>query len=227
MALLPLSVPADIIDNTAFVPGRHAAPAHQTFRGTLHLAEVEMTTHPANLNAHQVLGKDAQYFPGFAVDFITVDGDLVPATEEVIRAGSRRGGRSYWDYAPINRTIETDGIPAQPLMAYGYYATISDLVNVARLYHDRGRHGGVQLFYEPRIDELQAGTTPRGLPTGQKTRFGETTYFNAFWEMRYDARIRVKDVLHMLAGERVSFAWRPRKKPYLHPIAGDGFLSDQ
>jgi CubicO group peptidase (beta-lactamase class C family) len=90
-------------------------------------------------------------------------------------------------YAPINRTIEAVGIPGHPLMAYGYYATISDLVKVARLYHDRGRHGGTQLLYEPRIDELMAGTTPRGLPTGEKTRFGETTYFNAFWEMRYDA----------------------------------------
>jgi hypothetical protein len=494
--------PTDIIDNMAFVPEGHAAPAHQAFRGTLHLAEVEMTTHPADLNAHQVLGKDAQYFPAFAVDFITVDGDLVPATEEVIPAGSRRGGRSYWDlivqpgrvwseaadqgwsraafpfalvhtlegethnglatflyrgsevshlrfqivqqttpghietyftaagvttasftpaarsdweaiernhrasvkdavpvrpwselerrvgrarlagfddglaagqtvltgldyhgvfytrgcssaggplpwcdrtrfgvwsvtkafanevallrlaqkygsgvfdlrirdyvpevaahpewahvrfddcinmatglgngtsrrdpndsgdgyiddtyyewadaptrsdkvaallriarvypwgpgevaryrdqdmyllgvamdqflkskegpsadlwsmlerevfapigihYAPINRTIEAVGIPGHPLMAYGYYATISDLVKVARLYHDGGRHGGTQLLYEPRIDELKAGTTPRGLPTGEKTRFGETTYFNAFWEMRYDA----------------------------------------
>jgi CubicO group peptidase (beta-lactamase class C family) len=505
--------PTDIIDNMAFVPERHAAPAHQAFRGTLHLAEVEMTTHPADLKAHQVLGKDAQYFPGFAVDFSTVDGDLVPATEEVIPAGSRRGGRSYWDlivqpgrvwseaadqgwsraafpfalvhtlegethnglatflyrgnqvshlrfqivqqttpghietyftaagvtaasftpdvrtdweviernyrasvkdavpirpwselerrvgrarlagfddglaaeqtvltgldyhgvfytrgcssaggplpwcdrtrfgvwsvtkafanevallrlaqkygsgvfdlrirdyvpevaahpewaqvrfddcinmatglgngttrrdpnnsedgyiddtyyewgdapsrsdkvaallriahvypwgpgevvryrdqdmyllgvamdqflktkegpsadlwsmlerevfepigihYAPINRTIEANrtleartieaaGIPGHPLMAYGYYATISDLVKVARLYHDGGRHGGTQLLYGPRIDELKAGTTPRGLPTGEKTRFGETTYFNAFWEMRYNA----------------------------------------
>ena len=80
--------PTDVIDNTAFMPARHAAPAHQAFRGTLHLAEVEMTTHPADLHAHQVLGKDAQYFPGLALDFIAVDGDLVPATEEVIRAGS-------------------------------------------------------------------------------------------------------------------------------------------
>jgi len=90
-------------------------------------------------------------------------------------------------YAPINRTIEPDGSAGHPLMAYGYYATISDLVKVARLYHDRGRLGAMQLLYAPRIDELRAGTAPRGLPTGTMSRFGETTYFNAFWEMRYDA----------------------------------------
>ena len=90
-------------------------------------------------------------------------------------------------YAPINRTIEPDGSAGHPLMAYGYYATISDLVKVARLYHDGGRLHGQQVLYAPRIEELRAGTTPRGLPTGTKSAFGETTYFNAFWEMRYDA----------------------------------------
>ncbi len=90
-------------------------------------------------------------------------------------------------YAPINRTLEADGSPGHPLMAYGYYATLSDLVKVARLYQARGQFKGVQLLYAPRIDQLLAGVTPRGLPTGEHTVFGETTYFNAFWEMRYDA----------------------------------------
>ncbi len=90
-------------------------------------------------------------------------------------------------HAPINRTIEADGSPGQPLMAYGYYATIGDLVKVARLYHARGRHRGEQLLYAPRIDELRAGEQRRGLPTGNRTRDGEMLYFNAFWQMRYDA----------------------------------------
>jgi hypothetical protein len=90
-------------------------------------------------------------------------------------------------YAPINRTIERAGAPGQPLMAYGYYATISDLVKVARLFHDHGGHGGTQLLYAPRIEQLLYGTTPRGLPTGARTRDGEMQYFTAFWQMRYDA----------------------------------------
>jgi Beta-lactamase len=90
-------------------------------------------------------------------------------------------------YAPINRTLESDGSPGHPLMAYGYYATVGDLVKVARLYHDRGRHAGTQILYAPRIEQLLYGTAPRGLPTGEKTGAGETQYFNAFWQMRYDA----------------------------------------
>ncbi len=89
--------------------------------------------------------------------------------------------------APINRTIERGGKPGHPLMAFGYYATIGDLVKIARLYQSGGAKGGVQLLYRPRIEALLAGTTPRGLPTGEQLHFGETTYFNAFWEARYDS----------------------------------------
>ena len=91
-------------------------------------------------------------------------------------------------YAPINRSIEPDGSAGQPLMAYGYYATVGDLVKVARLYQARGAAHGVQLLYQPRIDQLKAGIAPRGLPTGAHSADGETTYFNAFWNLRYDAR---------------------------------------
>ncbi len=90
-------------------------------------------------------------------------------------------------HAPINRTLEPDGSRGYPMMPYGYYATIGDLVKVARLYHAHGRHGGAQILYAPRIERLLAGTEPRGLPTGGHSADGETTYFNAFWNLRYNA----------------------------------------
>jgi hypothetical protein len=83
--------------------------------------------------------------------------------------------------APTNRTIEADGTIGQPLMAYGYYPTISDMVLIARLYQHEGRHGDRQILYAPRIRELLAGRNPRGLPTGEQLPAGETTYINAFW----------------------------------------------
>lgn len=88
-------------------------------------------------------------------------------------------------YAPTNRTIEQGQDPGHPLMAFGYYATISDLVKIARLYQNLGRNAGVQILYRPAIEQLSAGETPRGLPTGIRTRFGETLYFQAMWEARY------------------------------------------
>ena len=90
-------------------------------------------------------------------------------------------------YAPTNRTIEADKRVGQPLMAFGYYPTIGDMVKIARLYQNGGRVADVQVLYRPGIAALSAGTTPRGLPTGQKTASGETTYFNAFWETQYRA----------------------------------------
>jgi hypothetical protein len=89
--------------------------------------------------------------------------------------------------APTNRTIEADGSDGQPLMAYGYYPTISDMVLIARLYQNDGKHGDQQILYAPRIRELLAGPNPRGFPTGEQLPVGETTYINAFWVTSYVA----------------------------------------
>ncbi len=89
--------------------------------------------------------------------------------------------------APTNRTIEADRSAGHPLMAYGYYPTISDMVLIARLYQNDGKHGGQQILYAPRIRELLAGPNPRGFPTGEKLTAGETTYINAFWVTSYAA----------------------------------------
>jgi Beta-lactamase len=90
-------------------------------------------------------------------------------------------------HAPTNRTIEADGSAGHPLMAYGYYPTLSDMVLIARLYQNGGKHGDRQILYAPRIRELLAGPNPRGLPTGEKLPAGETTYTNAFWITSYVA----------------------------------------
>jgi len=87
--------------------------------------------------------------------------------------------------APTNRTIESDGTPGQPMMAYGYYPTVSDLVLIARLYQNGGKHGDRQILFAPRVQELLAWSRPKGLPTGQRLLGGETTYSTAFWVAQY------------------------------------------
>jgi hypothetical protein len=83
--------------NTAFTPGAYAEPAREPFLGTLRLSESEMISQPAVLSAEPVLGLNPQFFPGVALSFFTDKGDLVPFTQDVIRYGSNRQGRSYWD----------------------------------------------------------------------------------------------------------------------------------
>jgi CubicO group peptidase (beta-lactamase class C family) len=90
-------------------------------------------------------------------------------------------------HAPTNRTIEEGGQPGHPLMAYGFYPTLGDLAKIAQLYHERGKHGGVQLLHAGKINELLYGTGERGLPTGERNRFGETRYFRSFWNVRFDS----------------------------------------
>ncbi len=102
-------------------------------------------------------------------------------------------------YAPTGRTIESAG-EGHPTMAFGVFATIGDLVKIARLYHGHGRWRGTQILYAPRVEELLAGTQPRGLPTGAHDEFGETTYFNAFWQIRFDANDACKLYIPQMVG---------------------------
>jgi hypothetical protein len=83
--------------------------------------------------------------------------------------------------APTNRTIEPDGAPGQPLMAFGYYPTLGEQVRMARLYQTGGKWGDRQILYGPRVKELLASGQPQGLPTGEQLSSGESTYRNAFW----------------------------------------------
>jgi len=87
--------------------------------------------------------------------------------------------------APTNRTIEAGEAPGQPMMAYGYYPTISDLILIARLYQNGGKHHGRQILFGPRVQHLLTWSEPKGLPTGEQLSGGETTYSHAFWVAAY------------------------------------------
>jgi hypothetical protein len=102
-------------------------------------------------------------------------------------------------YATTSRTMEPLG-EGIPLMGFGVYATIGELVKVARLYHAHGRWHGSQILYAPRIEELKAGTSTRGLPSGDHSPFGETRYYNAFWHIRYDANEGCKLYIPQMLG---------------------------
>ena len=87
--------------------------------------------------------------------------------------------------APINKTLEPAGREGQPLMAFGYYPTISDVVRIARLYQHFGANQGQQLLYAPKIRDIFARTAVPGLPTGEAAPSGEVFYFNTFWKAPY------------------------------------------
>jgi hypothetical protein len=88
--------------------------------------------------------------------------------------------------------LESDDSVGQPLMAYGFYPTLSDIVRIATLYQDHGAFRGKQILYGPKIDELLAHETPPGLPTHTASRFGERYYFNAYWETAFQSGQKCK-----------------------------------
>ena len=87
--------------------------------------------------------------------------------------------------APINKTLESAEHEGVPLMAFGYYPTISDIVRIARLYQNLGIYQGQQLLYAPKIKEIFAHTQVPGLPTGESSPSGQVFYFKTFWKAPY------------------------------------------
>jgi CubicO group peptidase (beta-lactamase class C family) len=87
--------------------------------------------------------------------------------------------------APIGKTLEPAGREGPPLMAFGYYPTVSDIVRIARLYQHFGAFEGQQLLYAQKIKDIFARTPKPGLPTGEVSPFGEVFYFNTFWKAPY------------------------------------------
>ncbi len=102
-------------------------------------------------------------------------------------------------YAPTNRTLEPDG-PGQPLMAYGYYPTLGDMLKIARLLQQGGRAGDRQLLHAATLRELLPGPRMRGRPTGRHTPGGETQYGFAFWIVQYRALEGCRLYLPMMEG---------------------------
>jgi CubicO group peptidase (beta-lactamase class C family) len=103
-------------------------------------------------------------------------------------------------HAAINRTIEDNGGKGQPIMAYGYYPTLSDMAKIATLYQNKGRHGDSQILYAPAIETMLNASEEHGLPIGQRNAFGEGRYYSSLWYARYDASDNCKLNLPAMQG---------------------------
>ncbi|WP_181176516.1 serine hydrolase [Mesorhizobium sp. B2-3-5] len=103
-------------------------------------------------------------------------------------------------HAATNRTIESDGSKGHPIMAFGYYPSLSDLAKIATLFQNKGRLGNKQILYEPMIETMLAGAKDRGLPTGEHNAYGEGRYYMSLRYARYDAAENCKLYLPAMLG---------------------------
>ena len=74
----------------------------------------------------------------------------------------------------------TFGAKKQPLAFEGLYATIDDLVKIAKLFQDDGTIADSQLLSRQKTLEGLTNHKKWGLPTGRSTGSGER-YFSSFW----------------------------------------------
>ena len=88
--------PDEPVHNDEFVPRGAAAPAHHTFSGALTLTAEEMRLRPA-LQYRQVMGRDAEMFPGVTLEFFSDEGALVPVTQEIIVPRETDAANSFWN----------------------------------------------------------------------------------------------------------------------------------
>ena len=88
-------------------------------------------------------------------------------------------------HAPLMHTQEVDGGRGIPILAYGLYPTIDDVAKLTTLLQQGGRHQGQQLLSAAKLAEALDTTNARGLPSGQRNRFGEGRYHLSFWSVPY------------------------------------------
>lgn len=97
LAIEQLSADAaqELVANEAFMPSDARVPAREEFSGKLVLSAGEMQMHP-ELETREVMGFDAQMFPGVELEFFTHEGDLVPLTQDVITPPADLANDSFW-----------------------------------------------------------------------------------------------------------------------------------
>jgi len=96
-------------------------------------------------------------------------------------------------HAPIMRTIEPDGSKGLLIFGYGLYPNVDDVAKLSILLQNGGRHRGRQLLHSGRLAEALCRTNVTGLPTGERDKYGEVTYYLAFNGLPYrfkDGRVR-------------------------------------
>jgi len=88
-------------------------------------------------------------------------------------------------YAPIMRTVESDGAMGLPCFGYGLYPNVVDIAKLSILLQNDGRHQGRQILHAGRLAEAMFRTDVIGLPTGNSNEYGDFTYHLAFDGLPY------------------------------------------
>ena len=84
----------------------------------------------------------------------------------------------------MTRTREPGGL-GTPMLAWGIYVSVDDIVKIAMLIQDGGRHDGVQILSREGMAEALYETDVRGLPTGEHNAHGAKSYHLSLWHENF------------------------------------------
>lgn len=90
--------------------------------------------------------------------------------------------------APLMHTREADGSRGVPIMGWGFFPTLDDLVKIAQLFQDRGAHDDRQLLFADEIDLLLDGSGS-DLTVPWQNGYGTYRYDFSFWYMPYRGQL--------------------------------------
>jgi hypothetical protein len=138
--------------------------------------------------------------PGEVGRYNTIQTFVLSATMDAYLKSREGPGANLWDRvreevltpigvmdAPMMHTREADGSRGVPILGWGYYATLSELSQVAQLFQARGAHDGRQLLAADLLEAVMSGDVAAAYPIAWNNAFGEYRYHLSFWYMPYRA----------------------------------------
>jgi hypothetical protein len=96
-------------------------------------------------------------------------------------------------HGPIMQTLEPNGSKGLPIFGYGLYPNVDDVAKLSILLQNGGKYQGRQILDSGQLAEALCRTNVIGLPTGERSEYGEVTYhlgFNALPFRCKDHRVR-------------------------------------
>jgi hypothetical protein len=138
--------------------------------------------------------------PGEVGRYNTIQTFVLSAAMDAYLKSREGPGANLWDRvreevlepigvmdAPMMHTREADGSRGVPILGWGYYATLSELSQVARLFQAMGAHDGRQLLAADRLETVMSGDIAPAYPIAWHNAFGEYRYYLSFWYMPFRA----------------------------------------
>ncbi len=137
-------------------------------------------------------GRQYPWGPGEVLRYRSVDTFVLAAAMDAYYKSREGEDASLWDmvrdevlrpigvfHAPMLHTEEKDGSRGVPILAWGLYLTVDDVVKIAGLLRNGGRHRDMQLLSAAKLKEALYQTGKRG----KATSYRPYSYYMSVWHL--------------------------------------------